>query len=102
MKAIVPYAGRSVWERTARCNPCCKAWLNPQKSVWTIVPEKSVKVDRGKGLAVAGNTACQESGVLKAVARKRRSARGWVSDRRYGRIAERPDIQLNVLLSTNN
>ena len=52
MKAIVPYAGRSVWERTARCNPCCKAWLNPQKSVWTIVPEKSVKVDRGKGLAV--------------------------------------------------
>ena len=62
--------------RTVRCNPCCEAWLNPQKSVWAIVPEKSVKADGGKGLAVVGNTACQESDVLIAVARKRMSARG--------------------------
>ena len=57
-------------------NPCRKAWLSPQKSVWAIVPKKSVKADGGKGPAGAGNTACQESDVLKAVARKRMSARG--------------------------
>ena len=62
--------------RIVRCNPCCKAWLNPQKSVWAIIPEKSVKADGGKGPAVAGNAACKESDVLKAVARKRMSARG--------------------------
>ena len=38
--------------------------------------EKSVKADGGKGPAVAGNTACKESDVLIAVARKRMSARG--------------------------
>ena len=48
--------------------------MNPQKSVWAIVPEKSAKADGGKGPAVAGNTACKESDVLKAVARKRMSA----------------------------
>ncbi len=53
-----------------------EAWLNIQKSVWAVVPEKSVKADGGKGLAVVGNTACQESDVLIAVARKRMSARG--------------------------
>ena len=53
-----------------------EAWLNIQKSVWAVVPEKSVKADGGKGPAVAGDTACQESDVLKAVARKRMSARG--------------------------
>ena len=62
--------------RIERCNPSRKTWLNPQKSVWAIVPEKSVKADGGKGPAVAGNTACQESDVLKAVARERMSARG--------------------------
>ena len=66
--------GEVCGERTVRCNPCCKAWLNPQKSVWAIVPEKLVKASGGKGPAVTGNAACQESGVLKAVARERMSA----------------------------
>ena len=30
------------------CNPYCKVWLNSQKSVWIVVPEKSVKADGGK------------------------------------------------------
>ena len=68
--------GEVCGERGASRNPCRKAWLSPQKSVWAIVPEKSVKADGGKGSAVAGNTACQESDVLKAVARERMSARG--------------------------
>ena len=76
MKAIAPYAGRSVGLCIERCNPCRKAWLNPQKSVWAIVPEKLAKADGGKGPAVAANTACKESDVLIAVARERMSARG--------------------------
>ena len=55
MKAIAPYAGRSVGKRGTSRNPCRKAWLNPQKSVWAIVPEKSVKADGGKDPAVADN-----------------------------------------------
>ena len=33
-------------------NPCCKAWLNIQKSVQVVVPKKSMKVDGGKDLTV--------------------------------------------------
>ena len=29
----------------------CKVWLNPQKSVWVVVPRKPMKVCRGKGSA---------------------------------------------------
>ena len=68
--------GEVCGKRTVRCNPCCKAWLNPQKSVWVIIPEKSVKADGGKDPAVAGDTAWKVSDVLIAVARKRMSARG--------------------------
>ena len=55
MKAIAPYAGRSAGY-AGYCNPRRKAWLNPQKSVWVIVPEKPVKADGGKDPAIAGNT----------------------------------------------
>ena len=48
------------------CNPYCKVWLNSQKSVWAIVPEKPVKADGGKGPADAGNTARQESGRVES------------------------------------
>ena len=76
MKAIAPYSGRSMGGRIARCNPCCKAWLSPKKSIWVIIPEKSMKADGEKDPAVTGNASRQESGVLKAVARKRMPARG--------------------------
>ena len=55
MKAIAPYAGRAAGY-AGNCNPCRKAWLNLQKSVWVIVPEKSAKADGGKDPAIAGNT----------------------------------------------
>lgn len=32
-------------ENPYRSNPYRKVWLNPQKSVWTIVPMKSEKSD---------------------------------------------------------
>jgi len=67
-------SGEVCGERSASCNPCRKAWLNPQKSVWVIVPEKSVKADGGKDPAVAGDTAWKVSDVLIAVAQKRMSA----------------------------
>ena len=51
-----------------------EAWLNIQKSVWAVVPEKSVKADGGKAPAVAGDTAWKVSDALIAVARKRMSA----------------------------
>ena len=33
-------------------NSCCKAWLNIQKSVQTVVPKKSMKAYEGKDLTV--------------------------------------------------
>lgn len=76
MKAIALYAGWSVGYASQNVTHVARHGLNPQKSVWAIVPEKSVKADGGKGPEVAGNTACKESDVLKAVARRRMSARG--------------------------
>ena len=57
LKKMFAEIGEVCGERSASCNPCRKAWLNPQKSVWVIVPEKSANADREKDPAVAGTTA---------------------------------------------
>jgi len=52
-------------------NPCCKAWLNIQKSVQVIVPKKSMKVDGGKDLTVGIRQTLFIRYLKIAVARKR-------------------------------
>lgn len=52
-------------------NLCRKVWLNIQESVQVVVPEKSMKVDRGKDLKVGIRQTIFICSLKIAVSRKR-------------------------------